>query len=187
MNLCKQWYKPLISFLIGAVYLSFFDWLQVKCGVEYYYNSTWSIVKVPLQFGILAIILDRLTGWFEKNFVERRFKATLFEVLDRLAIFAFLYLFTLLSKFAPSWSIALFFIVFTAFDLRCVYQKGDWKYMVALGLLGTILEGALVHLKTFGYTQSDLFGLPYWLPLLWANGGILVRRLFNLPWLRWRG
>lgn len=177
--------KIIISFLIGAVYLGFFDWLQGKFGTEIYDTSIQSILKIPLEFGILTLIISQLVPWFEKNFEFENIKSSIKETIFELFFYTILYFITLMI-FLPSYLIVLLFLFLILSKSSFTYKSGDWKYLFAFGVIGPILECALVHLGTFQYYHNDMFGIPYWLPLLWGNGGLVVRRLFNLPQLKWR-
>ena len=173
----------LYAFLIGAIYLSFFDYLQTICGIEIYTGKMWSLIKVPFQFGFLAVILSFIVPWFEKNFIHTRFKAKIKKAIFEMFFFGILYLITLGSNYS-SISTAFVFICITIVRFLTSYQKGDWQYCLFLGILGPMIESCLVELTTFKYNSADLFNVPLWLPLLWANGGFLARRLFNLKDLR---
>jgi len=180
-------YKPIIAFLTGSIYLSFFDYWQGRCNIESFNSSTFSIIRTFLQFGFLAVILDRLVPWFEKNFEFRwQFESNIHEVFSTFWILTILYLITLFSSTAPLSLIMCAFILFTFINIISSYKKNDWKYMCTLGLLGSGAESILTYLHTFSYSNPDILGIPLWLPLLWANGGMLVRRLFNLPWFQWK-
>jgi hypothetical protein len=55
--------------------------------------------------------------------------------------------------------------------------KGDWAYAVAGAVLGPAGEIVISATGAFDYANPDLAGIPMWLPALWANGGLLIRRL----------
>lgn len=175
--------KIIFAFLIGAIYLSFWDYLQTTCGIEIYTGKLWSFIKVPFQFGILAVILSFIVPWFERNFVHARFKAKIKEAIFEMFFFGILYLITLGSNYS-SIPISFVFLCITIVRFFTSYQKGDWQYCLFLGILGPMIEGCLVELGTFQYNHADLLHVPLWLPLLWLNGGFIARRLFNLKELR---
>jgi hypothetical protein len=57
---------------------------------------------------------------------------------------------------------------------------GDWAFALAGALVGPAVEAALAAAGAFDYTEPDLAGVPIWLPAMWANGGLVIRRLFSL-------
>jgi hypothetical protein len=174
----------IISFLIGAIYLGFFDWLQVLAGVEIYTTSSkWHHIKVPLQFGILTFLLSFIVPWFEKHFEYKKINTSLKETIFELIFFGIMYLCTLVV-WVPSFIIVAMFVYLILIKLFFEYKAGDVYYFLALGFLGPCLESTLVHLGGFRYAHADILGVPYWLPLLWGNGGLVVRRLFNLKILK---
>ncbi len=44
-------------------------------------------------------------------------------------------------------------------------------------LRAPLTEAAISALGAFDYADPDVAGIPMWLPALWANGGIFIRRL----------
>lgn len=178
--------RAILSFLIGAIYLGFLDWLQSYCGVEIYPVSFWEWLKIPLEFGILTLFLSQAIRWFEGNVEFEKIKSSLAEAVFELFFFAGLYIITCVYVLVPSYLIVILFLGLTLSKCFITYKEGDWKYFVILGGLGPVLESLLVNWGTFKYYHADMFGIPYWLPLLWGNGGLLARRLWNLPQLKWR-
>ena len=45
--------------------------------------------------------------------------------------------------------------------------------------LGPLAEIAISATGAFDYANPDFAGIPMWLPALWANGGLLIRRLLG--------
>jgi hypothetical protein len=61
--------------------------------------------------------------------------------------------------------------------------RGDWAFALLGAIAGPAAEAAIHAIGAFDYTEPDLLGLPIWLPALWANGGLAIRRLFG-PFVR---
>lgn len=65
--------------------------------------------------------------------------------------------------------------------LRIRYERGEWKVMV----LG-IVVGFIVEVVTFSvyrlqhWDNASLFGVPYWLPIIWGYGFLIIRRVGNM-------
>lgn len=55
--------------------------------------------------------------------------------------------------------------------------RGDWLYAVAAAVLGPLGEIVISASGAFDYAHPDLAGIPMWLPALWANGGLMIRRV----------
>ena len=55
---------------------------------------------------------------------------------------------------------------------------GDWAVRAVGGGRRAGGRGAISALGAFDYADPDFAGIPMWLPALWANGGLLIRRLF---------
>ncbi len=134
---------------------------------------------------MLTLILSKLIPWFEKNFEFDKFKSDVTDAIFELIFFGYMYIITLFV-IVPSILIVILFLVSLVWKMFFTYKQGDWIYFSALGILGPILEGTLVQLGSFRYAHTDILGIPYWLFLLWGNGGLLARRLFNLPQLKWK-
>jgi Protein of unknown function (DUF2878) len=56
---------------------------------------------------------------------------------------------------------------------------GDWAYAVVAAVVGPAAEIAISATGAFDYAHPDFAGIPMWLPALWANGGLLIRRLLG--------
>lgn len=54
-----------------------------------------------------------------------------------------------------------------AVHLRWLAQPGEWRGLLAVMLLGCLLDSLLLHLGVFRFADTDLL-LPAWLALLWA-------------------
>jgi Protein of unknown function (DUF2878) len=54
---------------------------------------------------------------------------------------------------------------------------GDWAYALIAAAAGAVIEALLSAAGAFDYADPDVAGIPMWLPFLWANGGIFIRRL----------
>jgi hypothetical protein len=55
--------------------------------------------------------------------------------------------------------------------------RGDWAYALIAAIAGPAAEALISAAGAFDYAEPDLAGIPMWLPALWANGGIFIRRL----------
>jgi hypothetical protein len=56
---------------------------------------------------------------------------------------------------------------------------GDSAYAAIAAVAGPAAEIAISATGAFDYAHPDFAGIPMWLPALWANGGLLIRRLLG--------
>ena len=56
---------------------------------------------------------------------------------------------------------------------------GDWLYALLGAVAGPVVEATLAAADAFDYADPDFAGIPLWLPALWANGGLFIRRMFG--------
>jgi len=72
-------------------------------------------------------------------------------------------------------------ILMTAITFWMSYEKEEYKVFLLGLILGLIMEvgGDAIYKMQYWETGS-LFGIPLWLPLLWAYGFIIIRRIGNL-------
>jgi hypothetical protein len=135
---------------------------------------------VPLEFGLVGVgaglavpRLERLggapsgIGWT----VRRR-------VLE-LFLFAGLYVSTTLVAGPGAVTLAIALAGVAAARLARREAPGDWIYVLIAAVLGPSAEAVISALGAFAYNDPDFAGIPVWLPSLWANGGLLIRRLIR--------
>ena len=95
-----------------------------------------------------------------------------------LALFAVLYWATaLLDGDGAPWLAAGLLVLLVA-RLAFAGVRGDWAWAAAAAVLGPAGEIAVLATDAFDYAHPDVAGIPIWLPVLWAHGGLLIRRLF---------
>jgi hypothetical protein len=74
------------------------------------------------------------------------------------------------------------FVAVLVLRLAGYAAPGDWVFALIAAIAGPAVEATLVAIGAFEYTQPDFLGIPVWLPALWANGGVMIRRVFaDLP------
>ena len=71
-------------------------------------------------------------------------------------------------------------IAFSALLLLRREQGEIWLYGVGFGM-GLIIEVGLGQIaRTQTFTHASLFGVPFWLPLIWGYGFVIMRRVGNI-------
>jgi hypothetical protein len=69
-------------------------------------------------------------------------------------------------------------IIAIAITWILLYRKGEFLLLFLGVLIGSIVE---IGLRYFGFQQvwnnASLFGVPYWLPIVWGFGFVVITRL----------
>ncbi len=70
------------------------------------------------------------------------------------------------------------FIIVVSFLIFLLKDHKNEKYLFIIGILvGSFIE---IGLRVLGYqqiwTEASLFGVPYWLPIAWGLGFVLITR-----------
>jgi hypothetical protein len=169
-------------FVLGAVVGTLLDGIHAYGDVLAYPDPAfgrWAWF-VPLEFGLLAVgvgllmppLEDALTGGSTPHWSVAQRAA-------ELGLFAGLYLLTALVEPGGAVVLTIALGLLAAFRLLTSGVPGDWAYALAAALLGPAAEATISALGAFDYLDPDFAGIPYWLPALWANAGILIRRLIG--------
>jgi hypothetical protein len=168
-------------FALGALVGTLLDGIHVYGDVETYRHAVvgrWAWF-VPLEFGLAGVlaglaapVLERLAGPPSPPLF------TLARRAGELALFAVLYGATaLLDGDGAPWLTAGLLVLLAA-RLAFAGVPGDWAWAAAAAVLGPAGEIAVLATDAFDYAHADVAGIPMWLPVLWAHGGLLIRRLF---------
>ncbi len=167
-------------FAIGAVTGTLLDGLHLLGDVlryedEAFWEWAWF---VPLEFGLAGLLTGLAIPLIERAAAPGtppRFRAP--GRVGELVLFAGLYGATAVwDGDGATWLLAgLTLLVVIRLRLRSV--PGDWAYALIAALLGPLGEIGVSATGAFDYTHPDFAGIPMWLPALWANGGLLIRRM----------
>lgn len=173
--------RPLAAcFAIGAVTGTLLDGLHLLGDVLSYEHEAfgdWAWF-VPLEFGLAGLAAGIAIPWIER--VAAPGPPPRFGPVERageLVLFAALYGATALwDGDGAVWLLAgLTALVLVRLALWSA--PGDWAYAAIAAILGPLGEIAISATGAFDYSHPDFAGIPMWLPALWANGGLLIRRL----------
>jgi hypothetical protein len=167
-------------FALGAALGTALDALHVYGDVETYANQVIGQLGwfVPLEFGVVGVVAGLVVPALDERLAGHRLSWPLGVRLREVALIFALYAATLAGN---GWGAPLLLLVFTLLVILRVARSGvpgDWVFALVAALAGPAVEASIVALGAFDYTEPDLLGLPMWLPALWANGGLVVRRLF---------
>jgi hypothetical protein len=168
-------------FAIGALLGTSLDAIHVAGDVLVYHGATIAGMGwwVPLQFGVVGVAaglavpaLERAAGPPEPP----RWGAD--RLVGELVLFAALYELTALAGPDDAGLLAVALFALAGARLALAPTRGDWIYVVVAAVLGPLGEGLVSATGVFEYLHPDVIGVPWWLAGLWANGGLLIRRLF---------
>jgi len=166
-------------FFLGALLGTLLDGIHLYGDVESYRDpgfGRWAWF-VPLEFGAAALVAGALIPRLEQ--AAGPAESPRWSPLTRLAELGLLvaaYLSTVLLADVPGLVTALLLALLAA-RLALWPVRGDWAYALAGGLAGPAAEILIAATGAFDYADPDLAGIPLWLPALWANGGLFIRRL----------
>lgn len=58
------------------------------------------------------------------------------------------------------------------------FKKIDFFFYVLVFTLGPLAESLVISFGGWSYTMPQLLGFPLWLPFVWGNAGIFIKRLY---------
>jgi hypothetical protein len=135
---------------------------------------------VPLEFGLAGVASAIAVPLLERVVAPGRTRAwTIWERLREVPLLAGLYV-TSVAANGPDAPIFLgALLVLLAVRLAFAAEPGDWAFALVAAIAGPLAEATIHATGAFDYTEPDVLGLPLWLPALWANGGLAIRRIFG--------
>jgi len=166
-------------FLLGALLGTVLDGIHLYGDVESYPETLfgrWAWF-VPLEFGAVGALAGAAIPWVERlvgppsppHWSPAARIAELFVLVAA-------YVSTAVLADAPV-LVSVLLVLLLAARLLLGPVQGDWAYAAIAAVAGVTVEALLSVAGVFDYADPDLAGIPMWLPLLWANGGIFIRRL----------
>jgi hypothetical protein len=164
-------------FCLGAVLGTLLDGIHVYGDVESYPDplvGRWAWF-VPLEFGLAGALAGALIPTLERLAGPPEPPPS--NLVAELAVIVAAYLSTVVFDDAP---VAVTLGLLALLTIRLTYRPvtGDWLYALIGAVAGPAIEATLSATGAFDYADPDVAGIPIWLPALWANGGIFIRRLF---------
>lgn len=167
---------------MGAALGTGLDAIHVYGDVESYANEALGELGwfVPLEFGLAGIGSALAVPVLERAFGEGSPPAwTAWERIREVPLLAGLYVTSVGANGSGAVAFTVGLVALVAARLALAARKGDWAFALAAAIVGPACEAAIHALGAFDYTEPDVLGLPLWLPLLWANGGLAIRRIFG--------
>jgi uncharacterized protein DUF2878 len=168
--------------VLGALLGTLLDGIHAYGDVLAYPNPAfgrWAWF-VPLEFGLLgAGVALVMPGLEEALAPDAAPRWSVTRRAAELVLFGVLYLSTAVIEPGAAPALAVALAALALARLLTSRAPGDWVYALAAAVLGPAAEAGLSALGVFDYLDPDFAGIPYWLPALWANGGLLIRRLLR--------
>lgn len=66
-------------------------------------------------------------------------------------------------------------VLLGALMLRMRNSKGDFLLYSVCAISGALAETAAIHTGAWAYASPSIFGIPYWLPLLWGIAALFIK------------
>jgi Protein of unknown function (DUF2878) len=170
------------AFALGAALGTALDAIHAYGDVETYSHEALGRLGwfVPIEFGLAGIGAALAVPLLERAFGDGVPPIWMpWERIRELPLLAGLYVTSVAANGPGAVPFAVALLVLLAVRLGLVATRGDWAFAVAAAIAGPATEAAIHALGAFDYTEPDILGLPLWLPALWANGGLAIRRLFG--------
>ncbi len=58
------------------------------------------------------------------------------------------------------------------------YRKNDLFFYATVFVLGPLAESLVISFGGWFYATPQLLGFPLWLPFVWGNAGLFIKRLY---------
>jgi hypothetical protein len=169
-----------LCFAAGAVLGTALDAVHAYGDVESYAHEAIGRLGwfVPLEFGLVGLAAGVVVPALDRRVAGRTLTWPFPDRFRELVLILALYVATVIGN---GWGAAALAVAFAALLVRRLMGNpapGDWVFALIAAIVGPAVEATISGVGAFDYTEPDLAGIPVWLPPLWANGGIVIRRLF---------
>jgi hypothetical protein len=164
----------LLLFALGAIAGTALDAIHAHNQVERYptpvlFGVAW---WVPLLFGAAAVAIGVSHPFVDPLLHQRRSPP----LINSIAELAWLLLAYLLSAGALDTftKTGLLLLIYLNFWLLSGHAWQNLVFSIATAITGTLIEMILVSAGAFAYLHPDWFGVPYWLPCIYAIASLAV-------------
>ena len=69
-------------------------------------------------------------------------------------------------------------IIISAVMIGMGKNKEDFYLYIVIFFIGATAEAIGVASGAWSYTLPDIIGIPFWLPFVWGNAGIMSKRIY---------
>ena len=162
-------------FLVGAICGTALDAFHVYSSIEQYPRPAFLGVAwwVPLLFGFAAVSIGYSHPFIDPLIHNIRRPRRLITSIAELSWLLLAYVIAASTFTSISKAILLGLIYFNFWLLT---GRG-WRNLllsVVTAITGTLIEMTLVAAGAFSYLQPDIFGIPYWLPFMYACASLAI-------------
>lgn len=172
------WLKNmLLAFFLGVFTFTPWEILLGRLRIVVYENPEWWGLPwwMPLSFGALTagsvLIFSAVDQWFK---IKRSYPPH-YLTFEYLLIAAFYLGILFLRSYPYILLIALLFMVLVR--LIFFHHSLDEYYFILGACLGATAELLMSYAGFYLFSETDFLGMPTWLPLLWGNGALALRRV----------
>jgi hypothetical protein len=170
-----QGWPILWLFLLGASVGTSLDAFHVYSKVEAYSMPVFLGVAwwVPLLFGTAALVIGYSHTIVDPLLHHRRSPHHLILSIGELMWLVLAYL-AAASKLDSMAKVGLLGVVYLTFWLLAGRSWQNLLLSLVTAITGTLIEMSLVAAGAFFYLHPDIFGIPYWLPCIYACASLAV-------------
>lgn len=135
---------------------------------------------VPIEFGLAGVASALAIPVLERAVRQSSPRPwPMWERLREVPLLTGLYFTSVAANGENATLFAVALVVVVAARLAFAAVPGDWAFALVAAVAGPAVEAAIHTIGAFDYTEPDFLGIPLWLPALWANGGLAIRRIFG--------
>lgn len=94
---------------------------------------------------------------------------------------SFLALTTFIAAYFLWESPVLLVIILGTISLLMLWLEGEknaFLVFIIVFVLGPLFEGFMIHSGAWEYAVSHILGFPIWLPFVWGNAALFIKRLY---------
>jgi hypothetical protein len=161
--------------VLGATLGTLLDALHAYIGVERYPMPAILGVAwwVPLLFGAAAVVIGYSHPMADALLQHRRPKRRLVISLSELTWLLLAYLIAA-STLEAGAKLGILVVIYLNFWLLAGRTWQNLLLGIVTAVTGTLIEMILVTAGVFSYIHPDIFGIPYWLPCMYACASLAV-------------
>jgi len=168
--------RPILwLFLLGTTFGTALDAFHVYSSIEQYTRPAFLGVAwwVPLLFGFAAVAIGYSHPLIDPLIHNLRRPRRLSSSIAELAwlLLAYVIAASPISSLAKTVLLSLIY-----FNFWLLTGRGWQNLLLSLvtAITGTLVEMTLVAAGAFSYLQTDILGVPYWLPFMYACASLVV-------------
>jgi hypothetical protein len=169
------------AFALGATLGTALDAIHAYGDVETYSSEAFGQLAwfVPLEFGLAGVASALLVSVLERAIGGGPRAWSLWERAREVPLLVGLYVTSVGANGSGAVAFTVALAILLTVRLAFAPVRGEWAFALVAAIAGPVVEATIHAIGAFDYTEPDFLGVPVWLPLLWANGGLAIRRIFG--------